>query len=106
MYFVHGGTVGIYSNYGTDNENKLTELYPVACFGEMGMIASEARTATAVATSDDTFVEIIRAEDLEGLFKTCPVKVDMILRHLSYRLRSLTYDYFNTCKEISDSCNK
>lgn len=106
MYFVHGGTVGIYSNYGTDQQNKLTELYPVACFGEMGMIAGEVRSATAVADSDDTYVEIIRAEDLEELFKTCPVKIDMILRHLSYRLRSLTYDYFNTCKEIAEVYGK
>ena len=106
MYFVHGGTVGIYSNYGTDQQNKLTELYPVACFGEMGMIAGEVRSATAVADSDDTHVEIIRAEDLEELFKTCPVKIDMILRHLSYRLRSLTYDYFNTCKEIAEVYGK
>jgi len=106
MYFVHGGTVGIYSNYGTDQQNKLTELYPVVCFGEMGMIAGEVRSATAVADSDDTYVEIIRAEDLEELFKTCPVKIDMILRHLSYRLRSLTYDYFNTCKEIAEVYGK
>lgn len=106
MYFVHGGTVGIYSNYGTDQQNKLTELYPVACFGEMGMIAGEVRSATAVADSNDTYVEIIRAEDLEELFKTCPVKIDMILRHLSYRLRSLTYDYFNTCKEIAEIYGK
>ena len=106
MYFVHGGTIGIYSNYGTDQQNKLTELYPVACFGEMGMIAGEVRSATAVADSDDTYVEIIRAEDLEELFKTCPVKIDMILRHLSYRLRSLTYDYFNTCKEIAEVYGK
>ena len=106
MYFVHGGTVGIYSNYGTDQQNKLTELYPVACFGEMGMIAGEVRSATAVADSNDTYVEIIRAEDLEELFKTGPVKIDMILRHLSYRLRSLTYDYFNTCKEIAEVYGK
>lgn len=106
MYFVHGGTVGIYSNYGTDQQNKLTELFPVACFGEMGMIADEPRSATAVADSDDTYVEIIRAEDLKGIFQSNPAKIDMILRHLSYRLRSLTYDYFNTCKEIAEAYNK
>ncbi|MBP5655692.1 MAG: cyclic nucleotide-binding domain-containing protein [Clostridiales bacterium] len=106
MYAVYGGTVGIYSNYGEANEVKLTELYPVSFFGEMGMIAEEARSATAVAASDDTFVEIIRPEELKEMFKTSPVKVEMILRHLSYRLRSLTYDYYNTCKEIYDAYNK
>ena len=106
MYMVHGGSVGIYSNYGEANQLKLTDLFPVACFGEMGMIAAEARSATAVAETDDTFVEIIYPDELSELFKTTPVKVDMILRHLSYRLRSLTYDYFNTCKEISESYGK
>lgn len=106
MYIVHGGCVGIYSNYGAAGELKLTELLPVACFGEMGMISEEARSATAVSESDETYVEIIRPEALEELFNTCPVKVDMILRHLSYRLRRLTYDYFNACKEISESYNK
>ena len=106
MYIVHGGSVGIYSNYGTADQLKLTELLPVACFGEMGMIAEEARSATAVAETDDTFVEIINPEELADLFKTTPVKVEMILRHLSHRLRSLTYDYFNACKEISETYNK
>ena len=103
MYILHGGNVGIYTNYGAADQVKLTQLFPVACFGEMGMISDDARSATAVSESDDTYVEVIRAEDLSGLFETCPVKIEMIMRHLSYRLRSLTYDYFNTCKEISDS---
>lgn len=105
MYILHGGNVGIYSNYGAADQVKLTQLFPVACFGEMGMISDDARSATAVSESDDTYVEIIRSDDLAELFKTSPIKIEMILRHLSYRLRSLTYDYFNTCKEISDSAD-
>ena len=105
LYLVHGGCVGIFSNYGRDNEVKLTELYPVECFGEMGVVAEEARSATAVALVDETCVEIIRAEDLEGLCITFPVKVDMILRHLSHRLRDLTFDYFTTCKDLYEKYN-
>ncbi len=106
MYILHGGSVGIYYNYGEDNELMLTELLPVAFFGEMGMLAGKERSATAVAKSEDTYVEIIRLEDLQDMFKTSPVKVDMILRHLSFRLRSLTVDYFNTCKKISEAYNR
>jgi CRP-like cAMP-binding protein len=72
----------------------------------MGMISEDARSATAVSESDETYVEIIKPEDLADLFKTCPAKVDMILKHLSYRLRSLTYDYFNACKEIYENSEK
>jgi len=100
MYIVHGGSVGIYSNYGADNELKLSTVEPVACFGEMGMLSEKARSATAVVETNDTQVEIIRPEDLEDLFKSCPAKIDMILKNLSYRLRSITYDYFKACKEI------
>ncbi|MBP5774171.1 MAG: cyclic nucleotide-binding domain-containing protein [Clostridiales bacterium] len=106
MYMVHGGIIGIFSNYGKDNEVKLTELFPVECFGEMGMISDETRSATAVALSDDTTVEIIYADDLKDLIITYPVKVDMILRHLSHRLRNLTYDYFTTCKDLYELYNK
>lgn len=106
MYMVHGGIIGIFSNYGKDNEVKLTELFPVECFGEMGMISDESRSATAVALTDDTTVEIIYADDLKDLIITYPVKVDMILRHLSHRLRNLTYDYFTTCKDLYELYNK
>ena len=106
MYMVHGGIIGIYSNYGKENEVKLTELFPVECFGEMGMISDESRSATAVALTDDTTVEIIYADDLKDLIITYPVKVDMILRHLSHRLRNLTYDYFTTCKDLYELYNK
>ena len=101
MYILHGGSVGIYRNYGEANELKLTELLPVSFFGEMGMLSGKERSATVVASSYDTYVEIIRLEDLQEMFRTNPVKIDMLLRYLSYRLRSLTNDYFRTCKEIS-----
>ncbi|MBO4450676.1 MAG: cyclic nucleotide-binding domain-containing protein [Clostridiales bacterium] len=106
MYILHGGSVGIYSNFGKEGQTRLTELFPNDCFGEMGMIAEETRSATAVVEADETYVEIIRPDDLEEMFKESPVKVDMILRHLSYRLRVLTFDYFNVCKEISEFFNK
>lgn len=106
MYLVHGGSVGIYTNYGEEDQIKLTELYPVACFGEMGMISEDARSATAIAESDNTYVEIIRAEDVEEMFKKSPVKIDMILRHLSYRLRCISYDYFEVCQELFENYRK
>ncbi len=105
MYIVYGGLVGIYKNYGDPKQVKLTDLYPVSFFGEMGMIADEARSATAVAEMDDTFVEIVRPEGLEEMFRDSPVKIEMILKHLSYRLRMLTYDYLSACKEINDLYN-
>ena len=105
MYIVYGGLVSIYRNYGEITQVKLTDLYPVSFFGEMGMISDDARSATAVAEMDETFVEVVRPEGLEQMFRESPVKIEMILKHLSYRLRMLTYDYLSACKEINDLYN-
>ena len=98
MFAIHGGSVGIYANYGTTLEKKLTTLYANTFFGEMGMLDMEPRSATAVAEEDDTVIEVIRAGDLENLFKSNPMEVDMILCHLSNRLRRLTQDYVKACE--------
>lgn len=102
MYAVHGGSVGIYTGYGTDKQEKLTTLLPGTFFGEMGMIDGEVRSATAVVEEDGTYVEIIRPEDLQKLFETNPVEVDQIMRHLSHRLRRLTEDYTKACQEVEE----
>ena len=101
MYAVYGGSVGIYSNFGTTQETKLTTLYSDSFFGEMGLIENEKRSATAVAEEDGTILEVIRADQLESLFKANPVKVDMILSHVSHRLRILTRDYIQACEEAA-----
>ena len=103
MYAVHGGRVSIYSDYGTVNQQKLTDLVSGDFFGEMGMLSQEVRSATAVADEDGTYVEIITEDGLENLFKTNPREVDNILRHISRRLRNLTDSYFNVCKKIYEN---
>ncbi len=100
MYDIHWGRVGIYTGYGTKNENKLTELNVNQFFGEMGLIGEEPRSATAIALEDDTTLEIITMDDLEDLLTKNPSKVYMIVQHLSYRLRRLTDDYTEACEKI------
>lgn len=103
MYILHIGTVGLYNNYGESNEVKIAELGDNSFFGEMGMLTDERRTATAVTESADTYVEIIYPEDLEAIFRSCPIKIIMILRYLSYRLRRLNADFLYACKEITET---
>ena len=101
MYVVHWGKIGIYADYGKPEQKLLTELFPGQSFGEMGMIANEARSATAVTLEEST-LEIIGPDDLEELFKENPPKVDMLLRNLSARLRKLTADYSALCEKIQE----
>lgn len=102
MYDVHFGSVGIYKSYGTPEEKLLTELMPNSFFGEVGMVNGEHRSATAITLENDTTIETIRPENLEELFRKNPSKVQMILAHLSNRLRRLTADYMNACKQASE----
>jgi CRP-like cAMP-binding protein len=97
MYDIHWGRVGIYTGYGTDDEQKLTELASNSFFGEMGMISKEPRSATAVAIDDQTTLEIIYPEDLKELFEKNPPKFGMIVGHLSSRLRKLSDKYLEAC---------
>ncbi|MBQ8947736.1 MAG: cyclic nucleotide-binding domain-containing protein [Lachnospiraceae bacterium] len=106
MYDIHTGKVGIYKGYGTPDEKLLATLYPNEFFGEMGLIESDKRSATAVVLEDDTTLEAISGNDLVDLFENNPPKLEMILAHVSYRLRKLTNEYMNACKlvaEISDA---
>ena len=101
MYQIQTGSVGIDRAYGTEKSAKLTTLYTNQFFGEMGLVAHELRSATAVVEEDGTELECIRAEDLQTLFKENPVKVDMILSHLANRLRRLTVDFAKACEKAA-----
>lgn len=101
LYIVRGGKVGLYNNFRDNEETLITELGEVSYFGEMGLILDEPRETTAVAVSEEAYVEVIYRKDLEAVFKACPVKINMLLTHLSYRLRRLTIDFLEICKDIT-----
>lgn len=106
MYILHKGSVGMYINYRTREEEKVAEYNAVTFFGEMGIISDEPRGAAAIVANDNTRVETISVEDLETIFKDNPEKINAILRHMSYRLRRINVDFLKTCKEITDIYNK
>ena len=105
MYVVLTGEVGVYDNYRKPNEEKLSTLEAISFFGEMGMLNEEPRTASAVAETDNTKIEMIDQNDIMDTYKSNPEKIDMILRHMSYRLRKLTADFLSACKEITENYN-
>lgn len=103
MYDILRGRVGIYTNYGTAEEKLLTELELGRFFGEMGMIESYPRSATAVAMEDGTRVRVITAETFGIFFRENPEKVMMIMRNMSHRIRELTKDYLGACRAVVEA---
>ena len=102
MYDIHFGSVGIYKGYGTADEKLLAKLSTDEFFGELGMIENVKRSGTAVVLDDETTLEIITPADLKNLFAQNPPKVEMILEHVSYRLRKLTKEYMSACRILSN----
>lgn len=92
MYDITFGSVGIYDEL-EKGRKLLATLYPGDTFGEIGLIDSCARSATAIALEDNTVIRIITTETFSDYMKDKPAKVIKIMQHLGDRLRRLTSDY-------------
>ena len=100
MFDILSGTVGIYVNYGTENETQLTVLKAGDTLGEMGMIEVYPRSATAVAMEDGTQLREIGEAEFSEYFKSQPERLLAIMRQLSQRLRDRTEDYESARKVL------
>ena len=103
LYILKKGTVAFYSDYHKKDEVKKAEINALDVFGEMSLIDEQNRVFDAVAESDETTVEVIYREDIESIMEHYPEKIDLIFRHLSFTLRSITVDFLKICKEITEN---
>ena len=101
MYDILSGKVGIYKNYGAENEQRIIVMEAGQVFGEMGMIEYYPRSATAVAL-EDTVVEELGESELRDYFKTKPEKLLQLMKVLSQRVRETTQKYMDVCRVIND----
>ena len=103
MYGVEYGVVGIFVDYGGENEKKIAELYPGQLFGEMGLLDHAPRSATAVAMEDGTLVEVIPESAFLSYFEEKPDKVLLMLQQMCSRLRRTTRDYMEACRTVYET---
>ena len=101
MYEILKGCVNIYTDYGEDSQKKLTTLIEGDTFGEMGLINSMPRSATAIA-AEETVAVLIDNRDFGAYFQDRPSEVLNIFSHLSSRMRDLTRDYMEACRTIEE----
>ncbi len=101
LFDITEGTVAIFTNYGTDSEQKLTELKKGQFFGEMAVIEAYPRSATAVAEDDVRVVEVSSGQ-VGDYFKNQPEKIIDIMNHLGKRVSELSADYGEVCAIIGE----
>ena len=97
MFDIQQGSVGIYSDYGTQAENQIAVLVKDQLLGEMGLIENLPRSATAVALEDDTVLIEFSEEELALYFRDQPEKIFRLMRQLSARIRETNTKYYNAC---------
>ena len=85
-----------------DDGKQLVVLKEGAFFGEMAILETYPRSATAIALSDGTKLEEISESDTESYFEKQPEMILGFFCHLSDRLRALTDDY----KEAADALER
>ena len=102
MYAVRSGAVAVVLDCGGPDETKLTELRAGQYLGEMGLLDSAPRSATAVSLSDDTVLERIAESDFQAFFDENPELLLSMLQQMSSRLRRITRDYAGACRITRD----
>ena len=103
MYAIESGSVGIYANRGSADEQQLATLGPGAYFGEMGLAECYPRSATAVALEDDTKLAEIDTEEFASFFQERPDAVLDIMRALSSRLRQTNMRYLEARQTVYEA---
>lgn len=99
MYVLYDGSVGIYSDYQTENEKLLRKLQVEDVFGEMGVLDNMPRSATAVCLTNCT-VQMVKPENFMAFFQNKPTKVLQILIQMCMQLRNLTETYLQVCRAL------
>ena len=103
LYYIFYGTVGIYVNYGRDNQRMLAELTTGDYFGEMGLLDGGKRTATAVCLENDTVLDRITEDEFDRFMRENPERVMDIMKRLCHKLRNTTHAYVALCKDVEST---
>ncbi len=102
MYDILNGSVGIFSEYGSEKENRIASLGAGQLLGEMGVIEAYPRSADAVAMEDGTELREIDEKEFSDYFSDQPERVLLIMRQLSQRLRRQTDEYRKALDTLSE----
>ena len=103
MFEIVSGAVGIYTSYGTPEQQELAQFGPGQVFGEMGLVEFYPRSATAVSIEDGTIVNEIGSGEFIDYLENQPERVLSILRQLTSRIRETQARYDEACHTVYDA---
>ncbi|MBQ3902797.1 MAG: cyclic nucleotide-binding domain-containing protein [Lachnospiraceae bacterium] len=101
MYLILEGEVDFYLGYSGKQKLLIGSAKKGDIFGEMAVLDNEARSATAVASSD-VELQPVTVDDLPAFLKENPKVAMILLKNLSGRIREKTSDYIDVLKFASD----
>ena len=101
FYQVLTGKVNALIHYGTDKEQKLTELGPGDFFGEIAMLGAYPRTATIVTGGAGATLMELTWDAMLEVFKANPSIILALMQHIGRRTAALSAD----CDEAYKTLN-
>ncbi len=102
MYEIITGQIGIYMDYGDESQKELGILGEGDFVGELELIDSSTRIASAIAMSNETSVKKLTIEDFNAYMRENPAKVVVIIQQIGSRMRRLDNYYLDACKTIDE----
>jgi CRP/FNR family cyclic AMP-dependent transcriptional regulator len=102
MFLLRSGTVTLYLNYHTPQQFELAEISKSgSSLGEMGLFEEDPRSATAVAKTDCTLVEISQ-ENFPTFIEAHPQETKQIILDLSQRFKTATQEVRSSHQIIAE----
>ncbi|MCL2830125.1 MAG: cyclic nucleotide-binding domain-containing protein [Betaproteobacteria bacterium] len=86
VYIIISGAVRVVNHDESGREVILSQLHPGECFGEMGAIDNDVRSATIVA-SENCELFVIASHDFRHCLETMPQLSSNVMRRIVQRLR-------------------
>lgn len=102
MYEIVSGQVGIYMDYGDEAQKEIGILSEGDFVGELELIDSSTRIASAVALDNDVIVKRFTIVDFNDYVRKDPAKIILIIQQLCSRVRRLDNLYLEACSTIDE----
>ena len=99
MCVINFGRVAVYAHFGEAEQTQVEELGEGEFLNVITFLEARMRLTTAVAL-EDTVVSVITRENFEDYFRERPAKILQLLQNLSARIRHLSADYLEVCRQL------